>query len=192
MLLFVGRLAIEKNLDTLFQACAQAFREDRRLRLWVVGDGPYRQECTAMVRNLGIGDRVVFTGFVPRTEVDRYYAAADLFVFSSVTETQGLVVQEAMSYGVPAVTVIGGGASEGMTHGENGYVVKNDPEPFAEAILSLLDDSNENLYTAMSLAARKAVRTYGFNDMTDRVVSVYRQAISQHKPLEVPSLAGIL
>ena len=114
ILLYVGRLAHEKNLFVLFEAVALAFRQDPSLRLWLVGDGPFRQACMEKVRELNMGDRVRFVGFVPREEVDRYYAASDLFVFSSITETQGLVVQEAMVHGLPAIAVAGGGASAGI------------------------------------------------------------------------------
>ncbi|MEA2554494.1 MAG: 1,2-diacylglycerol 3-alpha-glucosyltransferase, partial [Fimbriimonadaceae bacterium] len=81
ILLYVGRLAKEKNMDVLFEMAAFAFRRDPTLRLWLVGDGPYREECARMVRDLGIGDRVRFVGLLPRPEVDQYYEAADLFVF---------------------------------------------------------------------------------------------------------------
>src|SRR5690606_39264152 len=122
ILLYVGRLAKEKNMATLFEMASLVFPQDPSLRLWLVGDGPYRTECVRMAREYGIGDRVKFVGFVPRDQVDQYYAAADLFVFASITETQGLVVQEAMTYGLPAVAVIGGGASEGIEEGVNGFV----------------------------------------------------------------------
>jgi glycosyltransferase involved in cell wall biosynthesis len=179
VMLFVGRLAQEKNLSVLFEAAALTFQKDPSLRLWLVGDGPYRAECLSMVRKLGIGDRVRFVGFVPRQDVDRYYAAADLFVFSSLTETQGLVVQEAMMYGLPAVVVGAGGVSDAVSDGVNGYVVRNDPLPFANATLQLLRD--DLVYTQMSEAALRSVRSQGIGEMADSVVSVYRQTIERER-----------
>jgi glycosyltransferase involved in cell wall biosynthesis len=125
---------------------------------------------------LGIGDRVRFVGFVPRLEVDRYYAAADLFVFSSITETQGLVVQEAMSYGLPAIAVGGGGASSAILDGENGYIVKNDSLEFAQAALRVLDQ--DSLQARMSEQALRSVRSQGLPRMCQDVVDVYRQVIA--------------
>lgn len=174
-MLYVGRLAHEKNLRVLFEMAARCFAVDPSLRLWLVGDGPYRSECARMARSLGIGDRVRFVGFVPRAEVDRYYAAADLFVFPSITETQGLVVQEAMSYGLPAVAVVGGGASAGIEPGENGLVVRNDPDEFARAVLRALAD--EGLHASMSAAAIRSVRGHGLDEMAEGVLDVYRSAI---------------
>lgn len=183
VLLYVGRLAKEKNLETLLQMAANVFRQDASVRLWLVGDGPYRAELAEFARSLGIGDRVRFVGFVPRAEVDRYYASADLFVFSSITETQGLVVQEAMTYGLPAVAVVGGGAGAAIEPGINGYLVKNDPAIFAQQVRSVLD--NETLHARLCDGAAKSVRLYTTTDMAHRVVDVYRLAMDRPL-LELP------
>lgn len=180
ILLYVGRLAKEKNMGVLFEMAAEVFRSDPRIRLWLVGDGPYRQECAKLVRRLGIGDRVRFAGFVPRPEVDQFYEAADLFVFSSITETQGLVVQEAMTYGLPAVAVMGGGASAGIVEGENGFTVKNDPSAFAEKVLEILSD--EDLLGTLIDGATRFVRRHGIEEMTNLVLDVYRLAIDDRAP----------
>lgn len=175
VLLYVGRIAKEKNLDCLFYAAAIAFAKNPELRLWLVGDGPYRKECMNMARDLGIGDRVRMVGFVPREQVDRYYAASDLFVFSSITETQGLVVQEAMNYGLPAVVVAGGGAEASVLHGHNGLVVKNDASDFAQNILSVMNDPTR--YSKLASAASESIGSHSTKKMCDRVVEVYRQVI---------------
>lgn len=178
ILLYVGRIAREKNLDHLLEAAAIAFRQDHNLRLWLVGDGPYYAACSTLAREMGIGDRVRFVGFVPRAEVDRYYAAADLFVFASITETQGLVVQEAMTYGLPAVVAAGGGAGAAVVSGVNGFVTKNEPTDLAAHALMLLND--ESLYTRTSEAAARSVRsTSTIAGMTHAVVDVYRLVLER-------------
>jgi len=187
VLLYVGRLAREKNMSVLFEMAALAFREDPQLRLWLVGDGPYREECTAMARKLGIGDRVKFVGFVPRPEVDAYYEAADLFVFSSITETQGLVVQEAMSYGVPAIAVGGGGASEGIIDGNNGFVVRNDPPAFADAVVRTIRD--DKLMAKLSEGATEFVRLHGTQEMADKVLEVYAKVLEAPAAGKKPAMS---
>ena len=177
ILLYAGRIAKEKNLQTLFSMAALAFEKDPSLRLWLVGDGPFRPACAEMARSLGIGDRVKFAGFVPRQEVDRYYAAADLFVFSSITETQGLVVLEAMNYGLPAVVVAGGGASEAIIDGVNGLIVRNDPHDFAAEVLELLRD--EERYASLSAEAARSAREQGTGAMAERVLGVYREVLER-------------
>ncbi len=180
ILLYVGRLAREKNLGLLFEAAAIAFPQDPSLRLWMVGDGPYRTQASALARASGVGDRVRFVGEVPRAQVDRYYAAADLFVFPSVTETQGLVVQEAMTYGLPAVVVGGGGAGAGVVTGENGWLVPAEPAAFSEAILRVL--GNGQLLAKLSDGAVRLVRQYGSDAMAERVVETYYKAINRLTP----------
>lgn len=180
VLLNVGRIAAEKNLSLLLDATAQVMAHDPAVRLWIVGDGPHRQACVEMARALGIGDRVRFAGFVPRAEVDRYYAAADLFVFSSITETQGLVIQEAMSYGLPAVAVAGGGASDSITPGVNGLSVRNDAGELADAILRIIED--EALYARLAGEAQRSVRQYTGAAMAERVVEVYREVLASRSP----------
>ncbi len=176
ILLYVGRLAKEKNFEVLFEAMAKVFAEDPNTRLLLVGDGPYRDACSALVRSLGIGDRVRFAGFVPRVEVDRHYAAADLFVFSSITETQGLVVIEAMNFGVPAVAAVGGGAGESIKDGYNGFVVRNDPESLAVAVLTVMRD--DLLHARLSEGALETARMYNPAAMAQSVLHVYRDAIA--------------
>ncbi len=176
IMLWVGRLAIEKNMEMLFEMATIAFVRDPQLRLWIVGDGPYRSECKALARRFGIGDRVRFVGFVPHDEVPRYYTAADVFVFSSMTETQGLVVQEAMTYGLPAVCVAGGGASASIEDGVNGFIVKNEAEGFASTVLNVLRD--DDLHARLSENAARSVRLHGTPEMCERVVQVYRDVIA--------------
>ncbi len=175
VLLYVGRIAKEKNMSVLFEAAALVFASDPHARLWLVGDGPYREQCSQMARELGIGDRVKFVGFVPREEVDAYYAASDLFVFSSLTETQGLVVNEAMSYGLPAVVVNGGGAGASVVDDVNGLLVRNDSEQMAESILTILND--EQLAAKLSDGALRTGREYSVASMAERAVDVYRSVI---------------
>ncbi len=175
IMLYVGRVAREKNLGVLFEMAKRVFQRDPTLRLWLVGDGPYREASRQIARDLEIGDRVQFVGYVPRDQVDRYYAAADLFVFSSITETQGLVVQEAMTYGLPAIAVAGGGASAGIQNGINGFIVKNDAKHFAETVLQVME--NESLYETLSHGARVTVRGYSTHRTVEGVLGVYNQVL---------------
>jgi len=175
MLLYVGRIAKEKNMSVLLEAAALVMR-DPRVWLYLVGDGPFRASCSQLARSLGIGDRVRFVGFVDREEVDAYYAAADLFVFASMTETQGLVVTEAMAYGLPAVVVTGGGASENVRDGENGRLVRNDASQLADAALEMLEDDQS--FARMCQEAARTASRFSCETMAQRVVEVYRGVLS--------------
>jgi glycosyltransferase involved in cell wall biosynthesis len=189
ILLFVGRLAVEKNMETLFEAAAMAMTSNPAIRLWIVGDGPYREACQLLARKLAIGDRVRFVGFVTREEVDPYYAAADLFVFASVTETQGLVVQEAMTYGLPPILVDGGGAGAGVESGINGILVRNDAEELGGQILRVLND--DDLHARLSDQAMRSARGGSPAVMAERVVQVYESVLQAREAASVGSYASV-
>jgi glycosyltransferase involved in cell wall biosynthesis len=165
IMLYVGRIAKEKNIDVLFEMAAKAMSQRDDLRFWLVGDGPHRSDCHSLARSLGIGDRVRFM----------YYRASDVFVFASMTETQGLVVSEAMSHGLPAVAVHGGGASASIRDGENGFIVANNPRQFAETVLKLI--GNPSLLGRLSESAKRSVKLWTQSDMCDAVVGVYESAL---------------
>ena len=177
ILLYVGRLAKEKNLETLLGMAKIVTQQEKQTRLWLVGDGPFRDECLAIASRHGIGDKVKFVGSIPRQEVDKYYAAADLFTFASVTETQGLVLNEAMQYGIPAIAVDGGGASEAIVIGENGLATRNDDTSLAEAVLEVLRD--DELYTQLCAGAERIAKLNTTDAMCKRVLEVYQLAIDQ-------------
>ena len=175
VLLYSGRIAREKNLGVLFEALALALPHEPRLELLVVGDGPARPAYSVLARELGVGDRVRFVGAQRRADVDRFYAASDLFVFSSMTETQGLVVLEAMSYGLPALVVQGGGAAEAVEDGVNGFVLRNEPAQVAETALRVLGD--DPLWVRLSEGAKRTGRDRSVAATTEQVLEVYRRAI---------------
>ena len=191
VLLYVGRIAKEKNMAQLLEATQAVMSEREDARLWVVGDGPYRKDCQALARELGIGDKVKFTGAVPRAEVDKFYNASDLFVFSSFTETQGLVIGEAMSHGVPAVAVRGGGASAAIVENENGFIVNNSASQLSDAILKVLQ--NPALLGRLSENARRSVKLWTHSDACDKVLEVYESAVcgpNTHAVIQERTRAG--
>lgn len=175
--LFVGRLAEEKNMDTLLHAFALAAAQEPELRLWIVGDGPYREDCVRLTRRLHLGDKVKYAGFVPPADVDLYYSAADFFFFASITETQGLVVNEAMCHGLPCVLVDGGGAGSFVESGVNGILTLNTAASLAENLIQVVRDNE--LCAKLGANARKSVRETGTDEMVKRVVRVYEAAIGR-------------
>lgn len=119
----VGRLAPEKNLPLLIDAAAIHLRRDAGARLLIVGSGPSEHELRARAADRSIAERTVFTGTLEGTDLADAYAAMDVFVFTSETETQGLVLTESMAAGVPVVAVRATGASDLVRDGRNGRLV---------------------------------------------------------------------
>jgi len=135
MLLYVGRVAFEKNIDFLLRMFVR-LRTRRPDALFVIaGEGPARPHLVRLARELGITDHVRFIGYLDRTtELPDCYAAGDAFVFASRTETQGLVLLEAMAQGTPVVSTAELGTRSVLTEGCGAFVVREEEEGFAAAV----------------------------------------------------------
>jgi len=139
-LLFVGRLGVEKDVPFLVDVLEDLLPAHPDLRLVLVGDGPARPDLEALVNARGLAEKVVFVGFVPHELLGAYYGLADIFVFASKVESQGLVVLEAMACGTPVVAIGKMGTREIMGGSNGGYMVDDDRDEFSQAVASLLDD----------------------------------------------------
>ena len=141
LVLYVGRVAHEKNID--FLLCS--FVEIRRARpdalLVIAGEGPARGALATQVLRLGLGNDVAFVGYLNRNQaLADCYAAAAVFVFASRTETQGLVLLEAMAQGCAIVSTACQGTASILQPGCGARVAPENPEVFAQAVIDLLDD----------------------------------------------------
>ncbi len=174
VLLFVGRLAREKGLDMLLRAFTLIQERRPGVRLLLLGRGPYEEALKAEVSRLGFKDFVIFAGAVPHEEVPGYYAAADLFVFPSTTETQGLVIIEAMAAGLPIVAVRAPGAIDVLTEG-CGVLTENTPEALAREVVDILGDSRRQ--RELSEHARQAVERYSIPGATARMLDAYETTL---------------
>lgn len=175
LLLYAGRIAREKSLELVLDAFAAVADEWPEARLLIVGGGPHLAAVRRSAQAMGCGPRIVLAGPMPRNQLDPVFAAADLFVFGSSTETQGLVIAEARAAGTPCVVVDRGGAAETVRHGEDGLIVPPEVGPFAEAVRALLrDDARRH---AMREACLRNARHYTPSAMAERVMEVYEQAL---------------
>jgi glycosyltransferase involved in cell wall biosynthesis len=174
LLLYIGRVAKEKGLDLLVNAFAKVIAERPQARLLLVGGGPYRRALESLVQRHGLTEKVIFTGVVPHEEIPDYTAAADLFVFTSVTDTQGLVLVEAMAAGVPAVAVEAPGPID-ILAGGGGVLVAAEEDAFVQAVLTLLED--EVRRKEMGQEALRLVQPYAISETTNKMLAVYEEAI---------------
>jgi 1,2-diacylglycerol 3-alpha-glucosyltransferase len=179
ILISVGRLASEKNWETLLQAFAKVYPEHPKLRLVLIGDGPDRESLQALASELGIAERVTFTGALPFEEVPAYLKAADAFSFASITETQGLVTIEAMAAGLPVVAVDGSGTRDIVEHGKQGFLVENDADALAKGLNKLLSDPQK--MKRFSHNALKKANSFDVNLLSKQIITVYEQAIQDKK-----------
>lgn len=177
VLLYVGRIAPEKNLDFLLRALAPILRDvTLRARLLLVGDGAAVPQLKSIARELQLADKVTFTGFLDERNLFNSYAAGDIFVFASRTETQGVCIAEALAAGLPCVVVGAMGAAESIAHQVEGFVVPPHDERFREAVERLLHD--ESTRQRMAEAARHKSQQLSLGTRVQRLESIYRELIT--------------
>jgi glycosyltransferase involved in cell wall biosynthesis len=141
LLLVLGRLGHEKNLLFLLEVFAALSRRSPDALLLVAGEGPARDDLVRTTRRRGLAERVRFVGYLARDgELAACYRAADVLLFASRTETQGLVLLEAMALGVPIVTTAEMGTRDLLAAGRGARVVEESVDAFAGAVLEVLRD----------------------------------------------------
>ena len=167
LVLCVGRLAKEKNVELLLHALALAGRQP--LHLAVAGEGPSRAELEELARELGVASQTRFLGVIAREDLPDLYASADAFAMPSTTETQGLVLAEALAAGTP---VIAADAPQNRdVLGEAGRIVTATAEAFARAIA-------EPAAPLERAAARTAAARFSIELQIDRILDLYGSLIT--------------
>jgi 1,2-diacylglycerol 3-alpha-glucosyltransferase len=169
LLLSVGRLAKEKNVELLLRALAEA--RDASLSLAIAGDGPMRPELEELARRIGVGGQTRFLGPIAREDLPDLYACADAFAMPSTTETQGLVLAEALAAG--ARVIASDSAQSRDVLGGAGIIVDPSPAAFAAA----LRETPERPDSAVSAAARRAAERFSLATQTDRTVALYQSLV---------------
>ena len=140
----VSRLSKEKNLDFLFR-CIRLLKDKAGdcFRMLLIGDGPEKDHLEVLARQLGITNNVVFINSVLNREIADYYNACDAFLFASKSETQGIVLLEAMAARNPVVAVRASGVTDVVKNGSNGYITEEDEEEWSDKVLSLMNNPYE-------------------------------------------------
>jgi glycosyltransferase involved in cell wall biosynthesis len=177
IVMYAGRLAQEKNLELLLEAFARVRRSGARAHLFVAGGGPWEAELKGLATRLEISNAVTFAGFLDRADLIRCYAGADVFAFPSTTDTQGLVILEAKSAGLPVVSVDAYGPATVVNDGEDGFLVPNDAAAFADALGRLLADPARR--REMGRRARRDAARFTPSAMADRYEEVYDAALGR-------------
>ncbi|WP_117236947.1 glycosyltransferase family 4 protein [Thermus sediminis] len=173
-LVTVGRLGKEKSFDLVLRALAEMARVED-VFLVHIGEGPELTYLQALARELSIVHRVRFLGPVPYRRIGGYYRSAELFLFASETETQGLVIWEAQAMGVPVIAVGAEGTLEGVEEGRTGYLVPpGDYKALAKKALELLQDEEKR--RRFSVRSRAWALERSAERIAERIVAVYEEA----------------
>ena len=184
LLVFVGRIAPEKNLEFLIQAFAGASQVIPNLYLLIAGGGQkeHMNEVTPLPSEYGVQDRVRFVGMIPYEKLPSYLAMCDVFVTASVSEVHPLSVIEAMGTGLPIMGIDSPGVGDSVTDGETGLLAKEDIASFTAKLTYLC--LNKDLQKQFGMAARKASEQYSIERTTKIMLSHYNRLTQNTKPIK--------
>lgn len=161
LLLFVGRTAHEKNIGFLIDLLPRVLAEHPTTRLIITGEGPAQADLAHRVRRLGLEAKVLFLGYLGRDgPLQAAYRVADAFVFASRTETQGLVLLEALALGTPVVSTAVMGTRDVLREGEGCLIAEENLDDFAAKVNRLLGDDT----LRRRLARRAVAHAAGWNE----------------------------
>jgi 1,2-diacylglycerol 3-alpha-glucosyltransferase len=173
---FVGRLGSEKNLAMLIPAFEQIIEKRPRARLLFVGDFEFRETLERLASESTHPDRITFTGALPRESLGVAYGAMEVFVFPSLTDTQGWVLHEAALAGLPIV-LIDKEVSEVVVDGESGWYAENTPESVADAVIDLL--SHPKKRGEFGAESQRLARHFTEKRQVAKLSKLYEQIVSR-------------
>jgi glycosyltransferase involved in cell wall biosynthesis len=177
MLFTAGRLGKEKNIEFLLDVVHSLLQTRSDIQFVISGNGPARQELEEYAIKLGISDHVLFTGFIERKFLKTLYTIADVFIFASKVESQGMVALESMACGTPVVAIGKMGTREVMGGDFGGFMVDDELDMFIEKVDLLL--TNKELYTCKSKEALKHVDKWTIDLQADRMIKLYKTLIAK-------------
>lgn len=190
LLLYVGRAAFEKNIDFLIDMLPQVLAEHPTTRLIITGEGPAHESLVRRAQEVGVADAVLFLGYLDRHgPLQAAYRAAEVFVFASRTETQGLVLLEAMALGTPVVSTAIMGTLDVLKEGEGCLIAEETHDDFAAKVNHLL--SNETVRHQLGERGRTYAASWHEDAKSAELISFYRKLLIKHfekKMKQAPAL----
>ena len=178
-LITVSRLGKEKNITFLLHSFAKLIETHPKTRLIIVGDGPEKKLLQELAKKLGISRKIIFTGYIERRHIFALLSLAKVFVFASKTETQGLVLLEAMAMKIPVVAVNGMGVCDVLAGNTGGYLTKETKKSFVSHVVTLLN--NKTLYNKKVKEAAEKAQQLSAKNMTSLLLDAYKDQILHHK-----------
>lgn len=198
LLVLVSRLTAEKNVEFLLDAVADILGKNNqvhpvkshkagaaslqfnRVKFMICGDGDQKGRLFGIVAEKGLTDRIFFVGIISDEIKKNYYAAGDIFVYASKSETQGMILTEAMYSGLPVVAVRATGVRNIVEDGKTGFLVSEDKKEFQDAVQKLIDD--ENMRKQFSKEAKRVAREkYTAEVCARKMLETYETAIEDFK-----------
>ena len=176
LIAYTGRIALEKNLETLLRAFASLARDGTDAHLVLIGGGPWEDECRRVTVSERMEERVHFAGYLERDDLFDWLADSDVYAFPSLTDTQGVAVLEAMALGCPPVAIRSGAVEDVIRDGVDGLLVEATAEALSQGLTTVLGD--DTLRSRLAGQARLRAEEFSSAGMAGRLVRVYQQALS--------------
>jgi glycosyltransferase involved in cell wall biosynthesis len=178
VLVHVSRLAFEKNIDFILRVLARVKKQVPDVLLVIAGEGPARRRLQTLASHLGLTNNTLFTGYLERDgSLEDCYCAGAAFVFASRTETQGLVLLEAMALGVPVISTAVMGTKEVLAGGGGALIAEDDETDFADKTVRLLTDPA--LRARLAVEAVEHARSWSAPVLAERMLQFYRKVIER-------------
>ena len=179
ILLFAGRIVKEKNLGFLLNILPEILNKHPDVVLLFAGSGPDLDYFREEAKDRGLEENCEFSGYVERKDLALIYRISKVFLFPSLTDTQGLVTLEAMFSGTPVVAIGALGTLMVMGGDNGGFMVKNDESDFTERVLALLGD--EELWNRKSVDARLHARSWSIEELTKKLIDIYKSTAEAYR-----------
>ncbi|MFW2372813.1 MAG: glycosyltransferase [Gammaproteobacteria bacterium] len=181
-LVHVGRIAYEKNIEFLIHVIYKVKRRIQNLAVIIAGEGPALKDIKALSHELGLSDTIYFTGYLDRGgSLQDCYCSGDAFIFASKTETQGLVLLEAMALGVPVVSTAIMGTKDILKAAQGALVAADDSDDFTAKIMRLLTD--HGLRTSLGNQARVYAQQWSASEMAQQMLRFYSSVLKQRQSI---------
>ena len=178
IIVFVGRLGIEKNIYFLVETFKSIFKNQSNTHLLIIGDGPERENISQYISKLSLTDHVTLTGYLDQTDVFAGIMASKIISFPSTSETQGLSLLEGLNLGKPAVCINQKGVKEIIRNDQGGFLTDGTKTHYVEAALSLL--TQPELYEKKSKEAKLRALDFSAPTLTKKLITIYNKTVKDY------------
>jgi glycosyltransferase involved in cell wall biosynthesis len=180
LLCSVSRLSQEKNIYFLLESIKYIRNHvSIPFKCLIIGDGSEREHIIEYIKREGLENIIILIGAIPSEEIPKYNMASDIFIFSSLSETQGMVILEAMAGGCPVVAVRSSGIDDTIRDNFNGFKTKEEVCDWANKVILLMED--KNLRDEFGKNAIEFANTFSINEMAEKMEEVYYKLIKKRK-----------
>lgn len=169
---FCGRIGKEKSIDVLLDYWAETIKPDDKMKLIIIGDGPCREELETKAKDLNISDMVIFTGAIPNEDLPPYYAACDIYVTASLSDTNSISMLEAMATGLPVLHRFDKLNQGQVQSGINGYIFFNAEEMYNE--LKNYQKKSAEEKEILRHSVRESVKNAGSENLANYLLMIYK------------------